>query len=228
MASPKKAIWTQAGSPYKVAAPNLYVVHYCTTKRIPNLGTLGNQAHLDATPPEDHTPYSDTAWPNRLPLTTPVDGTRYWVCASDHANEHGLGDAILRDARAGLLPWLKYMNVAGRSYAYADGFQHGAPNGDQHIHLSTFDDPDSLMYDPTGWDPLAGIPPLKEEPEMRWLIRAPGNPAVYLSDGLTRRWLQDGPEYKFWLTLLGPGHPIVTITADHLNRIPLIGAAPPK
>jgi hypothetical protein len=224
MASPKLAVWDKAGRPFKVAAPIVYVVNYCKRKAIPNLGTIGNTAHLTADPPEDHTPYSDTAWPKRLPLTVLVDGERYWVCAGDFANEDGLGDAILRDARAGLLPWLKYMNFAGRSYAYADGFKQSAPNSDQHLHLSTFDDADSLTYDCEGWDPLAGIPPRKETPSMQF-VRVPNTPHVYLTDGITARWMQDSAEYQYWKTSLKISD-IDPIPAPLLARLTVVGAKP--
>lgn len=226
MPSPKLTVWINAGRPFKVAAPIIYTVNYCKRNNIANLGTLGNADHLTAVPPEDHCPYSDSAWPNRLPLVVPVAGERYWVCAGDYANDRGLGNAILRDARAGLLPWLKYLNAAGQHYTYADGFKQGSPNTDQHVHLSTFDDAASLLYDCAGWDPLAGIPPHREAHPMQKMVRAPGSQAVYLTDGITARWMHDGPEYQYWKKILAIPT-IDPIAAEHLARIPLVGEAPP-
>lgn len=154
MATQAYVTWDRLGRPYKVARPIAYMVAYAKAHGVPWLGTLGSDdaRHLQAPWPEDHCPFSFTGWPLALPLATPVDGERYWVCACDLGNEQGLGAAILRDARAGHLPWLKYMNVAGRNYAYADGFRNGAPNADEHIHLSCFSD--DLLTDITGYDPL--------------------------------------------------------------------------
>jgi hypothetical protein len=225
MASPKLAVWDKAGRPFKVAAPIVYVVNYCKRKAIANLGTIGNTDHLTADPPEDHTPYSDTAWPNRLPLAVLVDGERYWVCAGDFGNEKGLGAAILRDARAGLLPWLKYLNVGGMHYTFADGFKQGRPNPDQHIHLSTFDDPDSLTYDCEGWDPLAGIPPRKEAPTMMRFVRVPSTPWVYLTDGNTARWMQDETERDYWKKALNMP-PEMAITQTLFARLVIVGVKP--
>lgn len=225
MASPKKAPWVKLGSPFTVAAPILYMVHYCVRNKIANLGTIGNENHLNAEPPEDHTPYSDTAWPNRLPLVVAVAGQRYWVCAGDFANDKGLGAAVLRDARAGLLPWLKYMNVGGMHYTFADGFREGRPNDDQHIHLSTFSDAKSLTHVPAGWDPLAGIPPQKGKDMV--IVKTAAGRAQYLSDGLTARWLQDGPERDFWVKALGVSASPQIITPAHLARLVIIGEKPP-
>lgn len=227
MPSPKLAVWINAGRPFKVAAPIVYMVNYCKRKEITNLGTLGNADHQTADPPEDHTGFSSTAWPLRLPLAVPVAGERYWVCAGDFANDRGLGNAILRDARAGLLPWLKYMNFAGRSYTYADGFKQGSPNSDQHVHLSAFDDPDSLLYDAAGWDPLAGIPPFQEAPTVQKFVIVVGTAPVYLTDGLTKRWIQDSAELKYWATLLKLPTKPDPISAAVLARLPLVGVAPP-
>ena len=136
--------WANAGRPFILATPIRELEAYARSHAIPVLGTLGNEAHLTASFPEDHTPFSFTALPIPLP--------GWYVCAIDLANVRGLGDAILRDARAGRCPWLKYMNFAGRSYAYADGFRTPAANDDQHIHLSVFSDWCTRSIGP--YDPL--------------------------------------------------------------------------
>lgn len=146
MATKQYAQWVRAGRPFRKAEPVKYMETYAKDRGIAVLGTLGNEAHLQAGFPEDHAPFSFTAWPVPLP--------DYVVTAIDLANDQGLGEAILRDARAGELPWLKYMNVAGRNYAYSDKFQEGSENADQHIHLSVFSD--ETWLDISGYDPLAG------------------------------------------------------------------------
>lgn len=124
--------WVAAGKPWQLAKPIAQLRTWANQNDIPVLGTIGNQAHLTASFPEDHTPFSFTAWPVPLP--------GYWVCAIDLADVRGLGSLILELARDGELPWLKYMNFAGRSYAFADGFKAAARNPDHHVHLSVFSD----------------------------------------------------------------------------------------
>lgn len=145
MATRQHEQWVRAGKPFRKAEPVKYMEAYARSRGITVLGTIGNEDHLEAPFPEDHTPFSFTAWPVPLP--------DYVVTAIDLANERGLGAAILRDARAGRTPWLKYMNVAGKNYAYADGFRTGSPNSDHHIHLSVFSD--ETWTDVSGYDPLS-------------------------------------------------------------------------
>lgn len=153
MATQAYYTWDRLGRPFKVARPIREMVAYAKAHGIAVLGTIGNEAHLTKAWPEDHTPFSFTAQPVKLPLTSGSD--RYWVCACDIANSKGLGAAILRDARAGRLGWLKYLNVAGKHYVYSDGFKAGWDNPDQHIHLSCFSDELNTSigdYDPLGAD----------------------------------------------------------------------------
>lgn len=145
MATPEYRAWVAAGRSWSLAKPIAQLRTWAFDNDIPVLGTIGNEAHLQAGFPEDHTPYSYTAWPVPLP--------GYWVCAIDLADRDGLGFAILAAARRGELPWLKYMNHAGRNYSFADKFRSGAPNSDQHIHLSVFSD--DLRTDIGDFDPLS-------------------------------------------------------------------------
>lgn len=132
MATSAYHTWVQAGRPWTLARPIAQLKTWAQANGIRVLGTIGNEAHLQADFPEDHTPYSFTAWPRQLP--------GYWVTAIDLDNANNLGGRILMRAQEGQLPWLKYMNSAGRNYAYADGFRSGRPNADQHVHLSVFSD----------------------------------------------------------------------------------------
>lgn len=136
--------WERRGRPFTVARPIRDMVSIAHRHGISVLGTIGNEDHLQADPPEDHTPFSETAFP------IPVHDC---VCACDLANEQGLGDAILRDARAGDAPWLKYMNYGNLQYGYWDGFRNGQYNDDEHIHLSCFSD--KVNYVLGSYDPLS-------------------------------------------------------------------------
>lgn len=141
--------WDAAGRHFQVARPIVDMAAVARRHDIAVLGIIGNEDHLTADFPEDHTPFSRTYWP------VPAKG---WICACDLANVRGLGDAILRDARARRLPWLKYMNFGGRSYSHEDSFQYGAPNGDEHVHLSCRSD--WLTLSIGDYDPLT---PLEED-----------------------------------------------------------------
>lgn len=130
MATEEYWAWVNAGRPYQVARPILQMAEIARFRGVPVLGVLGDEGHLTSNFPEDHTPFSYTSYPN--------DNPGYWVTAIDLADVKGWGDAILRDARALALPWLKYMNYGGLHFDWVDGFRHGRYNADQHIHLSCF------------------------------------------------------------------------------------------
>ncbi|CAM3433951.1 hypothetical protein [Stackebrandtia soli] len=144
MATSAYRAWVRAGRPWKKAGPIADLEKYAQRHGIAVLGTLGNTAHLTASFPEDHTPFSYTAWPKRL--------SGYVVTAIDLANSRGLGAAILRDARAGRLPWLKYLNTNGRHYNHSDRFRSSRPSNDHHVHVSIRTD--HLTTDITDYDPL--------------------------------------------------------------------------
>lgn len=120
--------WVDAGRPWKKAQPVADLEQWARANGVGVLGTIGNTAHLTSSRPQDHTPFSASAWPNPLP--------GYIVTAIDLADTAGLAPAILTTARAGNLPWLKYANLGGRHYEHGDDFQRGTHSSDSHIHLS--------------------------------------------------------------------------------------------
>lgn len=121
--------WVKAGRPWKECQPIADVEKWARANGVPVLGTIGNNAHLTSDHPQDHTPFSSTAWPDPLP--------GYIVCAIDLEDESGLEDAILEGARAGNMPWLKYANLHGRTFHCRDGFKESTDSRDDgHIHLS--------------------------------------------------------------------------------------------
>lgn len=130
MATNEYRRWVAAGSRYQIAQPILEIAEVARFRGMQILGILGDASHLQADFPEDHTPFSFTPYPIALP--------GYWVTAIDLANVKGWGDAILRDARIGLVPWLKYMNYDYVHWDSSDGFRQGRGSGDEHIHLSCF------------------------------------------------------------------------------------------
>lgn len=183
MASTAYWAWVAAGRKWTLARPIADMQAYAKKHKIVVLGTIGNPDHLTAAVPEDHTPFSATAWPKRLP--------GYIVTAIDIANSKGLGGAILRDARAGQLGWLKYMNVAGKHYEHGDGFRAGRPNPDQHIHLSCRTDHlDTALdgYDPLGDDMSTAAELLASDvvPNRPWKSDVKTNPKVKWEYAVTK------------------------------------------
>lgn len=140
--------WVNAGRPWRKARPVADIESWAKANGVRVLGTIGNLAHLRAAWPEDHTPYSATAWPDSLP--------DYVVTAIDLDPPQATGDAILASARAGAYPWLKYMNWRGRNYSHGDGFNSGSNSSDQHMHMSIRSDHTytRVNFDPQGDDDM--------------------------------------------------------------------------
>lgn len=160
--------WINNGRHWQLAKPIDGMVTIARRHGIAVLGTIGNDDHLMSSYPEDHTPFSYTAEP------VPANG---WVCACDLENSQGLGDAILRDARAGKLPWLKYMNFGNLQYGHWDGFRNGEWNSDEHIHLSCFTDKVNLSLG--NYDPLSVA--TEDEVEINTLV-----PQAFTDDNKSR------------------------------------------
>jgi len=162
---------------------------------------LGNSRHLDADPPEDHTPYSETGWPRRSP--------RWWLHAIDIMPPpprsglpllQQLGAQLYRDKQAGHpgVAWLKYMNWGPQSDSSAvqdswrPDHQRSASKDAGHIHLSGRTDMTGYAgaddYDPVarirGGQPPPADPaaPTQGEPTM-FLVKPANSATVYLSDG---------------------------------------------
>ncbi len=127
MASQAYYQWETDGRPWRLATPITELAAWAQANGVPNLGTIGDEDHLTDDWPQDHTPFSVTAWPLPLP--------GYVVTAIDLGNIRGLGQAILDRAKAGWYPWLKYMNFAGHYYDSRTGWEP-EPNLDEHVHLS--------------------------------------------------------------------------------------------
>jgi hypothetical protein len=133
MATAAYRTWVNLGRPFRLATPIIELRDWARANGVPVLGTIGNEEHLTKNFPEDHTPFSFTAWP------VPLDG--YVVTAIDLANVNNLGQKIEDQARAGKLPWLKYMNHSGQHLDSRDLDNDGirweeTPSSDEHVHLS--------------------------------------------------------------------------------------------
>lgn len=130
-----------------------------------------DEAHYQAVPAEDHTPYSQTGWPAVSP--------QWWVFATDvmHRPDLGVDIAVLgaywvAQARAGRMPWLKYMIWANSIYDVRNGWEPQWNDDDPgHIHLSGRTDYQYIGLG--GWSvvppPAPSTPPIpmKDEDDMR-------------------------------------------------------------
>lgn len=142
--------WVAAGRPFRRPPWLSELKALAQRYGVPFLGDLGNDAHLQSSNPQDHTPFSTTEWPVQI--------SEYVINAID-LGDGPWSDRILADARAGRLPWLKYMNFRGAQYSRKTSPQWtGRSNSDQHLHLSG-------MSDHT-WAGLNGYNPFIEEDDM--------------------------------------------------------------
>jgi hypothetical protein len=118
--------WVNKGKPWKKATPIEQLEVMCKEANVPMLGTLGNQEHLTAEYPEDHTPFSYTAWPVPLP--------GYFITAIDFKEGPG-GDQLVKDAIANRLPWVKYINHRNKKYSRKNNWKP-TWSSDVHCHCS--------------------------------------------------------------------------------------------
>lgn len=147
--------WVAAGRPFTLAVP---VRQYRDAFRAAgwpanSLGTIGNEAHLQADTPQDHTPFSTTGWPGAHPYP--------YILAFDVS--HGVSretelDSIvaywLSQARAGATPWVKYIIYKGHSWSVRSGWeQRNADNHYDHAHVSFRTD---YVTTPVGVWPIIG------------------------------------------------------------------------
>ncbi|HET8683486.1 MAG TPA: hypothetical protein VFM54_16695, partial [Micromonosporaceae bacterium] len=132
--------WVAAGSPWRPARPVQELRAKLLAAGVPpaHVGTIGDDAHLQAAYPQDHTPYSRTGWPlaHPYPLVTALDLTHAPGVPGgvdcDQVAAYWLGAA-----RAGRMPWLKYLIWQGHRYDVRHGWVPVTASGHyDHIHLS--------------------------------------------------------------------------------------------
>jgi hypothetical protein len=133
--------------------------------------TMGNDAHLHSIPPEDHCPFSNTAWPGAQPyphvmaLDIMPGGKMDW---------RDLGAKIFADKQAGVpgTEWIKYMNWTDRAgNCYHDKwmftYSRSSSSDTGHIHISARTDYVNahVTYDPiaTGDDFLMALTQKQQE-----------------------------------------------------------------
>lgn len=163
-----------------------------------------NDAHYQAVPPQDHTPYSATGWPGTSP--------KWWVLATDIMHRPDLGvdcfalfDYWIAEARAGRTPWVKYYIWRAKIYDVRNGWVPTASSEHfDHIHESTRTD--WLLSSTGSWS----ITPNKEND---MLVQVKESGAIWSVDGsrLWRRYV-DGNEFPSW-----KGAPLTVVTQAQLD-----------
>jgi hypothetical protein len=139
MASRAYYQWREAGS---VIVPARPIEEMTQRLRVAfphgSFSWYANDAHYAATPPQDHTPYSADAWP--------VSPNPRWVVYALDVMATAVGGATtldrlvtywLAEARAGRMPWLKYLIWRARIYDVRFGWHAQDSDGHyDHAHLS--------------------------------------------------------------------------------------------
>ena len=133
--------WDRLGRPLEPANPIREIVQrlrvaYPRAAAANLFSWYANEAHYQAEPPQDHTPYSATGWP----LVSP----QWVVFATDVMHRTDLGvncfelfNYWITEARAGRMPWLKYLIWQGRSYDVRSKWvPKDAVGHFDHIHIS--------------------------------------------------------------------------------------------
>jgi hypothetical protein len=154
--------WVAAGEPFILAKP-LATLRDLLRGYGYTVYDKGDDRHLHADPPEDHTPYSATGWPATSPFG--------WGFAIDimPPTKAGLpslaqlGAQLVADRKAGLagVAWLKYINwEPGDGSCYHDSWQPTFARRDSsdrgHIHLSGRTDYQTSTA-AVGYDPVARV-----------------------------------------------------------------------
>ena len=146
-----------------------------------------NAAHYEATPPQDHTPFSATGWP----LPSP-----HWVVFATDVMHHptkGVDCNVLfpywlSEAKAGRTPWVKYIIWQAKLYDVRRNWAPVANSGHyDHVHLSMRTDHQfthlgawSVVPNAQGGSTMAQC--LVTQP-----VSMGGDGTLWLADGMWRR-----------------------------------------
>ncbi len=158
--------WIADDSPYRAAHPIAEVVAKLRAGRpavakLGLFGSIGDIRHLTAETPLDHTPYSQSGWP--LPSAYGIGH------ATDIPHRPDLGVDCnkifphwLAAAKAGELPWLKYLIWQAKRYDVRNKWiPVGADDHWDHMHVSSRTDADTMSigtFDPLGGMTMADSP----------------------------------------------------------------------
>ena len=157
--------WVNAGRPFRRPPWLVSIKARARAAGVAFLGDLGSddERHLQASTPQDHCPFSFTAWPVALP--------DYVICAIDLA-DGDWSDRILEAARRGdpAYRWLKYLNFRGKNYSIKrNNFHDAVSSSDAHLHLSGRSD---CTWLDTAANPFTEGDDMLQEDERNWLAES--------------------------------------------------------
>jgi len=111
--------WISRGSPYVLMRPLARLRDRLRAHGY-TVYDIGNRAHLEHEPPEDHTPYSETGWPGdarygvgyAIDIMPPAAGAKSKLTGKTLPTLQVLGAQMVKDRNAAVLgiAWLKYQN----------------------------------------------------------------------------------------------------------------------
>lgn len=202
--------WDRAGRPLEPAQPirdmvDRLKVAYPRAASAHLFGWYADESHYQAVPPQDHTPYSQTGWP----LPSP----QWVVFATDvmHRKDLGVDCAVLfsywiGEARAGRMPWLKYIIWEAKLYTVRTGWRAEANTGHyDHIHLSARTDHRTTSLGAWSVVPMGDDVTL-ENPDKAWVNNS--------ADGIARLTrMDDTAQYQNSTGVEGPVEENKLVTA---------------
>lgn len=130
--------WDRAGRPLTPARPIHEVVDRLKVAypRSGPFSWFANDAHYQAEFPQDHTPFSETGWPLVSPYPV-VFATDVMHKPMEGVDCFRLFNYWIAEARAGRMPWLKYLIWQGQIYNVRNGWVAQPNSGHaDHIHMS--------------------------------------------------------------------------------------------
>lgn len=194
--------WNSAGRPLEPARPVRDIVErlkvaFPKGAAASLFSWYADEAHYQADHPQDHTPYSQTPWPV-TPNPYPV------VFATDVMHRPDLGvdcfklfDYWIVEARAGRMPWCKYLIWEGWIYDVRAGWApRGASDHFDHIHISTRTDHQNTTLG--AWPLVPG-----KGDDMPVLIRSRQSGGVYVANYIERRHVKSQDEWNMLKATLG-------------------------
>jgi hypothetical protein len=134
----KYYVWDKAGRPITPAKPIREVVERLKVA-YPRSGPFSwyaNEAHYQADKPQDHTPFSVTGWPIASPYPV-VFATDIMHRPMEGVDCFRIFNYWIQEARAGRMPWLKYLIWQGKIYDVRNNWAaQPADDHFDHIHMS--------------------------------------------------------------------------------------------
>lgn len=196
MTSRQHQNWLNQGKPDSGLALPLQLLANVLTAAGYTVYVYPNYAHLDAEPPEDHTYYSETGWPQASP--------KWWRHAIDimppPAGSHlpslqAIGQNIFNARQSGQIAWLKYMNWPsdgnlGRAVQdrWEPNHSRGPSSDAGHIHLSSVTGVETLdsSFSPLTSVVVVGTGPIStagDDDVPAFLAKRNSDGALFICDG---------------------------------------------